>query len=49
MRLGIDLIHERVIVRLHHSLPDGKLQKEGRGALFYSWIAVNDGKGRRVQ
>jgi len=25
---SIDLIHERVIVRLRHSLPDGKLQKE---------------------
>ena len=44
----IDLIHEPVIVRLRHSLPDGKLQKEER-VLFYSWIAVNDGKGRRVQ
>ena len=38
----IDLIRERVIVRLCHSLPDGKLQKD---ALFYSQIAVNDGKG----
>ena len=30
----IDLILERVIVRLHHSLPDGKLQKEGRVPCF---------------
>ena len=45
---SIDLIHERVIVRLRHSFPDGKLQKEER-ALFYSRIAVNVGKKRRVQ
>ena len=31
---SIDLIHERVIVRLRHSLPDGKLQKEGRTLCF---------------
>ena len=31
---AIDLIHERVIVRLHHSLPDGKLQKKGRALYF---------------
>ena len=30
----IDLIRERVIVRLRHSLPDGKLQKEGRVPCF---------------
>ena len=30
----IDLIHERVIVRLRHSLPDGKLQKEERTLCF---------------
>ena len=28
--LVIDLIHEHIIVRLRHSLPDGKLQKEDR-------------------
>ena len=30
----IDLIRERVIVGLRHSLPDGKLQKEGRALCF---------------
>ena len=46
----IDLIHELVNVRLRHSLPDGKLQKECPFlSLFYSRIAVNDGKGRRLQ
>ena len=29
-----DLIRERVIVRLRHLLPDGKLQKEGRALSF---------------
>ena len=32
------------------SLTSGWLiAKGGKDALFYSWIAVNDGKGRRVQ
>ena len=30
----IDLIHEHVIVRLRHSLLDGKLQKEERALCF---------------
>ena len=34
MQVGIDLIHEHVIVRLRHSLPDGKLQKEERALCF---------------
>ena len=32
--LEIDLIRERVIMRLRHSLPDGKLQKEERPLCF---------------
>ena len=32
------------------SLTSGwQIAKGGKDALFYSWIAVNDGKGRRVQ
>ena len=41
---AIDLIHERVIVRLHHSLPDGKLQKKGRALCFTAgllWTMAN--------
>ena len=26
-----------------------QIAKGGKGALFYSWIVVNDGKGQRVQ
>ena len=41
----IDLIHEREIVRLRHSLPDGKLQKEGRALCFTAGLLWTMAKG----
>ena len=41
----IDLIHEHVLV-IHFWMAIAKGRK---GVLLYSWIAVNDGKGQRVQ
>ena len=41
----IDLIHERVIVRLRHSLPDGKLQKEERALCFTAGLLWTMAKG----
>ena len=41
----IDLIRERVIVRLCHSLPDGKLQKEGRALCFTAGLLRTMAKG----
>ena len=41
----IDLIHERVIVRLRLSLPDGKLQKEERALCFIAGLLWTMAKG----
>ena len=41
----IDLIHKRVIVRLRHSLPDGKLQKEERALCFTAGLLWTMAKG----
>ena len=41
----IDLIRKRVIVRLRHSLPDGKLQKEGRALCFTAGLLWTMAKG----
>ena len=41
----MDLIHKRVIVRLRHSLPDGKLQKEERALCFTAGLLWTMAKG----
>ena len=45
IQLPIDLIHERVIVRLCHSLPDAKLQKEERALCFTAGLLWTMAKG----
>ena len=44
-----DLIHERVYCEITSFTSGWQIAKGGKGALFYSRIAVNDGKGGRVQ